>query len=225
MSETALMTQGSFPVTKYAGDQKQFEEVAASTAFLPRLQLYGNNNEAVKDGKIPMGRYGVVRAKDIIEDLGDQIDCLPISWRYKAVEYLDDSVITKYNPADPEFKRIKIKADQPGLNGAQAGIEFLLWIPDLKSFVTFFMGNKSSRREAGPLRGFQEAGAAASLKITLATKGKFKWHAPVITSCSSPLDLPDPEKAMEEANKFANPKETAIESVSKAEQAATSRAQ
>lgn len=223
---TALINTSALPINKYAqaGD-KAFKNIVNSEGFLPRLQLFGSNSDMVKEDKISMGSFALVTGKDTLNALGKEVQCYPISWRFKAVEF-GDQIISKYNPEDPEFIRIAEKADGPGLTGAMAGIEFLLYIPDNKVFCTYFMGNASSKREAPNLRSLQEEGKAATIvsKLVKNKKGQ-SWHAPLITACSTPLEQPNEAELMDIATKFANPKETEIESVSEAEKAGTQRAQ
>lgn len=182
--------------------EDQFDETMKSSSFLPRLQLFGGTSDAVKEEKVRQGVFGVVESKDNINDLGKEVNCLPLAWRFKAMMIADGEVISSYDSTSPQFEKIKLDSDTQD-SGCMWGAEFLLWLPDI-GFVTYFLSSKSSRREAKPLRGL--IGQAATLKVELVATKKFKWHAPKVTACSAPFStLPDMDKMKKELERFHNP--------------------
>lgn len=196
-----------------------FDDVITSAAFLPRVQLFGANSGPVKEEKIGQGRFGLVRSKDDIEDLGKETDCLPLAFRLKAMQILDGEVISIYDHTADEFKRIQKESDEAD-SGCMYGIEFLLWMPEQGDFATYFLSSKSSRREAKPLRGL--IGKGATLEVHLIKTKKFSWHAPKVVACSAPLSrLPDGDVMRKELDRFANPKTTETEAASEDEKKAT----
>lgn len=210
---TDLIPAGiDLPVTQYAGDDKDWTGVISASSYLPRLHLFGGNSDAVKEGKIGVGRYGLVRNKDQIDDLTAVVDVLPLSWRYKAMSMKEEQIVSFYDPKSAGFKDLQARAEIPN-SSCTYGVEFLLWIPSLHLFATYYLNSKTARREAPNLRDILVSKRAASLKVQLITKGKFKWHGPVVTVCSTPIDLPDPVEMMDQATRFANPKESAVEPV------------
>lgn len=189
-------------------DEKAFAAVSKVGDFLPRIQLYGGNSKACKTGHVPIGNYGIPRSEKDILDLGKEVDVIVISGRAKAMRITaDDTVITKFDHTDVEFQKIAAESDIQD-SGCMFGPEFLLYVPKVKQFVTFFMSSKSARRVSGGL--FQRLKKAATLKSEFVEKGKFAWHAPVITPCSTPLDVPDSEEILAVATKFANEKGSAV---------------
>lgn len=226
MSDELTTQQHSGPLAtaKYA-DDKAFTDIANSSGFLPRLQLYAINSEVVAAGKIQGGAFGIVTRKDNITPIGKSVNCYPLVWRFKAVRFTDDGVINKYNPNDPEFIKIKQDASVPNARGVMAGVEFLLYIPETEQFVTYFMSNKSALAEAPNLRGLLEKGSAATIKSEFTKNKKGAFYVPLVTACSMPLDMYDVEEAKALSHKFANPKETEVEQASEAEQASNARPQ
>lgn len=215
MSETTeLIPVGELPVAKYV-DDKNFDALAASSNYLPRLQLFTGASSQVQEEKIAQGHFGIVKSKESIIDLHKEVNCIPISYRFKAMRFGDGEVISKYNPNDTEFKRIQSEASIPGQKGCMAGVEFLLYIPQYKEYVTYFMGNVSAKREAPNLRAL--IGKAATIRSNLAKNKKGTWHAPVVTMCSVPLEAPSLDRLREVSEQFANPKESEIESVDAAQ--------
>lgn len=195
---------------KYA-DDKAFAIVAQGANFLPRVMLMGSNSTAVKEGKINQGRYGLVRGKDQLDDLTPECPVIVLGWRPKAMQITEDEVISIFNPQSDEFKRIATKADSGEQDtGCMYGPEFLVWVPSVAAFATFFMSSKTARREAPQLKALM--GKAALLKCQLIKAGKFAWHGPVVTMYSQPVTkMPAQEEIIEQVQKFNNPPETESE--------------
>ena len=185
---------------------EMFKKTTQSGDYLPRLQLMTSNSEIVKDGKFPMNHYALVRDQNFT-DLGLEVDVLLIEWRPKAIE-IDEQILAVYDPDDAEFQRIQeesLKKD----TGCMYGPEFLIWIPKAEAFATFFMGSKSSRREAGNVRALlKRAGTLKSKKISTS---QYTWYSPIIEKCASVFDIPDDEEILEQWNKFTNPPVSEVE--------------
>lgn len=194
-------------VSKYA-DDKAFDSMS-SGGFLPRLQLMGSSSNAVKESKINQGHYALIKGKDQIIDLTKETNVVVLAWRPKALEITTESVLSVYNPKSADFDRIAQKSEEPD-SGCMYGPEFLVWVPSEKTFATYFMSSKTSRREAPQLKG--QLGKAATLKAQLIRAKKYAWHGPVVTPCSAPIDpLPNMDAAQDEVNKFNNPPENETE--------------
>lgn len=226
MSTELATTQ--FPMSQYTQDDKAWGDVVAAGSFLPYISLYGGNSNACKENLIGIGRYGLVRQKDKIEDLTDEFNVLALAWRYKAMQ-IGEGILSNYNPKSELFLSIKEKSETKD-SGCMYGIEFLFWVPDLPAncFATFYCNSKTSRREAQNIRPFCPAPEQMkadstivpahgplqmTLKTTLIKKGTYRWHGPVATQCSTQFTLPSMEDMMEQAKRFANPKESEVEVV------------
>ncbi len=196
---------------KYS-DDKAFLSVAAGAGFLPRVQLFGANSGDVKRGKIGMGRYGLVRGKEQIEDLTVSCNCLVLSWRPKAMRIDGDDITVVYNPQSEAFGKICADSEEPD-SGCMYGPEFLIFLPEAQPacYATIFFSSKTMRREAPNLKGL--IGKAATLKSHLIETKKFSWHGPLVLPCSTPLPVTDEQlgdlRGMVE--KFNNPPETEVE--------------
>lgn len=197
------------PVNEVAAANDQaLIEVGASTAFLPRIQLFGGSSDAVKEQKIGIGRYGIVRGKDQIEDLGPEVDTLVCAGRVKALDVSGDTPLTSYDHKSDLFKEIAAGSGEEN-SRKMYGPEYLLWIPSIKTFATFFLSSPTARRESGTIHA--RLRKAATLKAKLITGKKHKWHGPVITPCSNPFELPDADILQDEIAKFINPKSSEVE--------------
>jgi hypothetical protein len=190
-------------------DDEAFAVATKAGDFLPRLQLMIANSDPCKEGKFPINHYAVVSGQTF-KDVGETVDVLVITWRPKALE-LGDEIISVYDPNHNEFLRIQEKSGESD-SGCMFGPEFLCWVPKTKEFVTFFMGNKSSRREAPNMKARLQM--AATLKSHQIKTKKYAWFAPIITPCSTPINpLPDMGDLQSQVDKFNNPPETEIERV------------
>lgn len=219
-SAGGLMLPSSLPAPAVS------DEDAASlmTAWLPRLQLMVSQSEQCKDGSFPLNHYALVRGKDL-QDLGDAVDILIMSFRVKAVE-MGEAIITAYDKDSTEFKRIQ-DADKSDGVVRMFGPEFLVYIPAVKEYALFFCGSASARIESAQLiarwkkwQAGEVPQPAVTLKSQKLQNSNYTWFAPRCVSCSEILGVPDLEKAREEIEKFKNPPKALIETAEETEERA-----
>lgn len=187
MSNQLIPVQG-YDVQTLANAQ-MFADIAKSSAtFLPRLQLLTAASSIVKERKFPADHYGLFRRKDLLEDLGAKVDCIPITVRAKAIRGLkDDEQFTFYDQNHPEFKKIMVESEEKD-SGAMFGPEFLTWLVDEKELCQFFCGSKSSRLESQVLFSILQQGKAATLDSRIIKTPRHTWVAPAISVCSIPIN-------------------------------------
>lgn len=209
-------------------DDSQFDAVAKGMDFIPRLQFMSSASEKCKSGEFPINHYAVVAGSDSFEDAGSELDVLVVDWRPKALDMSGDEVIAIYdqkldenNNPTGEFADIAARSDEPN-SMCMFGPEFLLYIPSMKKFVTFFMGSKSSRIESPNLK--KQMHKAATLKSQHIKTSKHQWFAPKITPCSTPLDPPQEAETLTTIDKFRNPPKPSSEAASDEEVESTERA-
>lgn len=208
-----LPADANLAVAQYTEDDKIFGQVITAGAFLPRVQLYGGNSEAAKEGKIGVGRYGLTRSKDSIVDMTNQFDCLPISFRFKAMRITKEgNIFTYHNPTSPEFKKVMVDSEVQN-SGCMYGAEFLLWLPVEECFATLYLSSKTARREAPALKDLMKERKAATLAVNYIKKGAYSWHGPTVKQCSTPFAVPPMEDIVAQAETFANPAESKVEQV------------
>jgi hypothetical protein len=183
---------------------EMFATLASSNKFLPRIQLFGSSSKLCKQGKFPIGHYGLVTAKDTAEDMGVSFDALVINVRPKAVDFNGEQPISIFDNLDPEFARIREDSGESDSN-CMWGPEFLLWLPRFgRRYATFFFANPTMRREAPAVR--QLMGNAATFKIRFIESKQYGgWHGPIVTACSTPFEPPDFEEIEATLNTFLNP--------------------
>lgn len=206
MGELVPLNQlGSMLPQKHS--EEEFAQVSSSSEYLPRIQLMTSQSEKCKTGEFPINHYALVKGKDF-QDLGQEVDCAVVSWRPKAIRF-GEVPMTKYSTEDEEFQRIKEDSEQPN-SGCMYGPEFLLWVPAIKQFVTFFCGSKSARREAPTI--FSRLGEGMTLASRKIETSSYTWFAPQGRALSSLSgEGPTADDLRDIIAKFDNPKESDVE--------------
>ena len=204
--ETTAMIPAEFAgdLTKF--DDDVFKSTTKSGDFLPRLQLMTANSDKCKKKEFEQNHYAFIRDQNF-QDIGESVDCLIVTWRPKAIE-IGDQIISCFDSNHDEFKRIQEKSAEQD-SGCMYGPEFLIYIPHLKEFATFFCGSKSSRREAPNIRALMTK--PATFKSRFVETKKYSWQTPVVVTCSTPFEGPDLELLRKIVDKFNTPPQTEVE--------------
>jgi hypothetical protein len=121
---------------------------------------------------------------------------------------MGEQVISVFDMESDEFKRIQEKSAEQD-SGCMYGPEFLVYIPQIKEFATFFCGSKSARRESPTIKALLTK--PATLKSKKIETKRYTWYGPQATSCSTPFDPPDLEALKKVVEKFNNPPKTEVE--------------
>lgn len=197
--------------------QEQSDEAwdasANSNVFLPRLQLLTANSKKCKSGDFPINHYALIQDSKH-DDLGKNLDVLVIAWHPKALE-TGEVIIEARDPESEEFQRIQEKSETKN-SGCMFGPEFLTWIPSVKRFATFFMGTKSSRREAGNLRALLKK--SASLSNQECKNKYYTWYAPAVSACSTPFEMPTKNDLLAAIEQFNVAPKNDVEGVAEEEE-------
>jgi hypothetical protein len=232
-TELAIKAVAGVPALGIDVSSDIFKGLSKSSEYLERLQLF-TKGKAIDQGLIAPGRYGVPHSEDNIEDLGAEIDILPLCCRPKALDMRDrDAIVTNYDPTSPEFKEIEEQGKTPN-SGCMYGLTFLIFERSSAKCYELFCGTKSMRNECGKIGAFlpiSEATAAVleaktgkpckargplpcTLKAKYTTKGDWGWHCPVCLACSDPfVNLPPADELTKEIEKFMALANTEIEKV------------
>ena len=211
-TETAVAAPANTSVAQYDADV--IKNLLKSDGFLGRFQLMTSSSNKCKAGEFQVNHYALVSGDDF-RDLGTDVDILVLKTRMKALDMSGDEVISVFDPkinADGEmtgvFAEIKDKSEIKD-SSCMWGPEFLIWIPAVEEFATFFMGSKTSRGDAGAV--LARLGKAATMRSKKIEGKKHTWFSPAITPCSTPFDPPPVNRAVKEVDKFLNPPELHLE--------------
>lgn len=199
--------------------------VAKTVSYLPRLQVCGSSTDIVKEGKLPVGVWGMIYDKNTQEDLGKEIDVILVAFRTKALDMADKAkgnIFSYYDHNSEAFKAIARRSEVQNSN-CMFGPEFLVWIPtagESGKFATFFMGSPSARQETPKfLEQMSDGGsppnfgpAPATLKTFLVKGKKGSWHVGQAYPCSTPIEiLPQLEESQKVLEAFNNPTASVVE--------------
>jgi len=202
--QAIIPTDVSSSVQKY--DEQTFNDMSAGGS-LPRVQLMIASASACKSGEFPINHYALIKNQNKT-DLGKEIDIIVIAWKPKAMDTSGDEVIVSHKPKTPLFDSIVAKSAIKD-SGCMQGPEFLIYVPTVKKYATFFLGTKSARREASNVLG--RLGKAATLKSRNVQWKGFDWYAPVCIACTGAFELPATEEIIAQANKFNTDTDSELE--------------
>lgn len=209
-NDIAVASLTTLPVTQKRVDLSSF---AGENNFLPRIQLVGKG-KYVDFLKITPGHYGVPSGDDI-DDLGAEIDVLPLAVRNKALEMNGETPVSVFDDDSALFKDIAGRSSKPN-SGCMFGPSVLVWERNTAKFYELFLGTKTAREEAPNLMPFmpvsendaEEFGTEAKppTACTLSSRyvqSKFNFHVPVIQACSVPItNLPNVAEIAAQVEKF-----------------------
>lgn len=160
-----------------------FDKMASASGYLPRLTQFTDASALVKKRELRVGFY-LVSGKDDRTELGEDVDVVPIAWRFKALETVPGQKPVSSTDKDSElFKSIAARSGQQNSN-CQAGIEYLVWIPAVAKFATYLMGSKTALREAAKVKPF--LGCAITIKTHTFENPQNIWQGPKVYESSVP---------------------------------------
>lgn len=192
-----------------------FDAAIKGKDYLGYLVVAQANSKYTDEG-IEAGHLVHVKDKDFT-DLGPSIDAKFCNRRMKAMAF-GQTVICNYDPESAQYKEFESKApktrqvaDEKGLK-YMYGPEYLLWIPELDDFTTFFCSNPTAHKLAkkiiNPLykQGIRDLTMARDRKANAAQQ---KWWGLKITESVTPIEDPDIEDAHKANSLFLNPNPSA----------------
>jgi len=172
--------------------------------YLGRVQLMTSNSGDCKTGVFPINHFAHILEGEQ-NDLGKEIDVLLLEWRAKALDVSDKAhPVSNYDSTSEEFLDIRERSGIAN-SGCMWGPEFLVWLPSIRKFATFFFGSNSARKEAKKVVAIFQMAKAATFKPYHIVKSKFDWFVARATVCSTPFEMPDEDEASKQIEKFMNP--------------------
>ena len=207
-----------FAMQKASGfDDDTLAEVGGSGLdVFPRLQLFGSNSNEVKESKIGVAHYGIIRfGEEKIQDLGLTTLAAPIGFRPLAAFLKGDKPKFYYNKESEVFKDFKAKADADSQSGYCYGPQFLVWVNGV-GFATFFFSSKTMRNMARLFNSYCPTPSDPRFKVALCgakliDNGQYKWHGPTFSLSEQTIDLPALDTIKGTFDLFLKPEDSPVD--------------
>lgn len=175
---------------KSQGSQEEFRELTAGSSVLMGIKLMQPLSDPVTAKKAQPGEFMLVNL-----NLGEEFLAVIGPWRPHALHLKNKTVISEsFDQHSDEFKAIErreaeLKKTRVEGEGAMAGVDFLLWLPEKKTFGYYFFC-KTAKQIADDVVGKQ--GELVCFTSTLVGK-KFKWYLPEIHEPAIDIDATVPQ--------------------------------
>lgn len=188
------------------GDDEQIAELTKSVDYIPAMRVFDGAATVCKEGVMPPGEIAIYKGNKEFTKLGREVQVLVIGYRPRAAIMQGNAApINYWDPATKEFQLVleRAKSGNKAFGSYQAGLEYLLFVPDTAQFVCFFMGNKSGRRESGNLKKLSGSAATIKAKYVKRTENSF-WCAEIL-ACTAPFEVPKREVIAKAVEIFNSP--------------------
>lgn len=198
-------TMAVFKTKAVATTNSEDFDALASGSGLPRLSLLTSASQEVKDGDFPANTYGL-KMGEMLHALGKNIDIVVCAYRLTAID-TSEGYCCSHDFSSDLFKDIIERADQPNSygNGCMYGQEFLVWVPEHKTFATLLCGSKTSRNMAGGIKSL--VGEVAAFGSKKFENKKFSWFGMTCAPSNAAItNTPDEEAYAATLEAFANDK-------------------
>lgn len=173
--------------------------IGDQNTYSSRLQLFSFNSGAVTSRKIEAGHFGLVNG-ETIEDLGEEISCMPLAVRPKAMDLSGDKPNIVYDTTSPAFIDIQSRAKASKESNCMVGVEFLVFLPEKDVFTTFYLANATLLREAQNIK--DNLGQLLKVVSKPIKKERYSWHGIVVSLSSVEIETPSKDRILAEFNAF-----------------------
>jgi len=183
-------------------DDDDFDSLS-SGGGLPRMSLYTSNSQEVKDGEFPTNTYGL-KVGELLHDLGKNVDVVICAYRLTALQVSDDGFCSSHDAKSPLFKDIMHIADTQGYgSGTIYGQEFLVWVPQHKTFATIMCGSKTARNMASGIKSL--VGEVATMGSKKMENKKYSWFGMTCTASNAVItETPEEEAYASQLESFTS---------------------
>ena len=196
------------------------EDSKASGNYLPTLNLHSKASSKNDDPEfMKLVNHIVLIEGGNYADLNESVDVICLGIRLKATYYNMNtksysSVYTAVQggSSDATYKLWKQRAGDQNTPGYKYGPEYLLYVPELNKFCTYFCGTSADRKHCGAkITEMTNSKTAPHFNFTLR---KFHYNGQLVkfpryilesVRCDLDLPLPDEEDAQSAADIFLNP--------------------
>lgn len=176
-----------------------FNDLTIQGGFLPRVNLYSSRSKVCEKGLFKANHWGVVTGKDKLQDLGENMICVPIAHRPMALDLRDKKAVAYFDPSSPKFVECKDESQKKD-SKCMAGIQFLLYVQNF-GLATYYCASKSAKMLAPQIRKLYNQ--FVSFGSHTVESGEYVFRAPTITVSNVHFDLPV-EEILKKRDEFIN---------------------
>ena len=180
-----------------------FDAMSSGGGF-PRMSLCTANTQTVKDGEFPTNTYALTIG-ETVHELGKNVDVVVCAYRLTAID-TSEGFCCSHDSKSELFLDIQENSDTQGYGcGCIYGQEFLVWIPQHKTFATLLCGNKTARNMAGGIKAL--VGEVATFGSKKFESPKFSWFGMTVAPSNTAItEIPSDEDYTSTVDKFVNDK-------------------
>jgi hypothetical protein len=194
----ALLGGQSGPVSRY--DDDVINDLVIQGGFLPRLGLYTSRSKLVQKELFKANHWGVVTGKDKLQDLGEEVVCVPLAYRPMALDLREKKAVAHFDPNSPKFKECKEESTKKD-SKCMAGVQFLVYIQNF-GFATYYCASKSAKMLAPHIR--KLLNNFVKLSSHTVESGDFVYRAPTVVISNVQFELGDVQALIAKRNEFVN---------------------
>lgn len=177
-----------------------FNDLTIQGGFLPRLNLYTGRSKIVQKELFKANHYGVVVGKDKLNDLGENVVCVPLAYRPMALDLREKKAVAYFDPSAAKFEEVK-KDSAVKDSKCMCGIQFLLYVKDF-GLATYYCASKSAKMLAPQIRKLMNT--FVSLGSHTVEAGEWVYRAPTISISNVHFELPKLEEITAKKAEFTN---------------------
>ena len=184
---------------------EQFNALVQTSEYIRPLNILQQMSKVFQDPQFN-GRAGQIifdMSAPTRKLLGNTVDIVPIMYRPHAMLIKNDEIVKEtFDLNDPIYNEIQGLAATKE-KGALPGLDFLVWVPAVKSYAVYFM-YKTATRIAPEIK------SRMKQPITLGSKlveyNGNSWYTPTVTPTTAEIELPtDVEELNKVIDLFKNP--------------------
>jgi len=173
-------------------------------SFLGQMRIVSGSSDLAKKQKMPVGNWAYAKSSTV-QDLGEKVLAFVVAFIPKATDSSGGTFVVDFDNNSETYQNIKARSDAERTNqNLHYGVDFLVWLPARKEFVSLFCGSPSLRVAAETLLDFVQEPVAFG--VELIEKPDFSYHVPVINGTDSEMPLPSLEECEKEINTFMSRK-------------------
>lgn len=196
---TQLATLGSTGLSSRY-DDSIFNDLTIQGGFLPRLNLYTGRSKIVQKDLFKANHYGVVVGKDKLNDLGENVICVPLAYRPMALDLREKKAVALFDPGSAQFKAVQTESNVKD-SKCMCGIQFLVHVQNF-GLATFYCASKSAKMLAPHIRKLMNQ--FISLGSHTVEAGEWVYRAPTVVLSNVVYELPDVQELIAKRNEFTS---------------------